>query len=49
MSCSSKEDVCVPLMEHQLSLFSEEVIMHFTDGEKRELGICRDLASIEAL
>jgi len=48
-SCSSKEDECVALTEHQLSLLPDAIIMEYTADEKRELNLCLDPPSIEAL
>jgi len=48
-SCSSKEDECVALTEHQLSLLPDAMIMEYTEDEKRELGLCLDPPSIDAL
>jgi len=50
-SCSSKEDICVPLTEHQLSILSDETEMdtYLTEEEKREMSICLDVSSIEVL
>jgi len=47
--CSLEEDSCVPLMEHQLSVLSDEtkLAMQLTEEEQREMGICFDVSSIE--